>query len=147
MTSAAAPGVPFGTKLHQVAEANPDGPGIIFAAEDGSERTVTFGELDRRSTQLARVLMSRGLTVGDFMAVCLRNSPEHLVATFAGWKAGAVVVPMRWNLPDWEREPRAGGHRSPPDGRRRARGPLRGGGVGLDQSRSGGDAPAGMGDL
>ena len=105
MTSAAPlPGIPFGTKLHQVAEANPDGPGIIFAAADGSERTVTFGELDERSTQLARVLMSRGLTVGDFMVVCLRNSPEHLVATFAGWKAGAVVVPMRWNLPDWERE-------------------------------------------
>ena len=105
MTSAATgPGVPFGTKLHQVAEANPDGPAIIFAAEDGSERTVTFGELDQRSTQLARVLMSRGLTVGDFMVVCLRNSPEHLVATFAGWKVGAVVVPMRWNLPDWERD-------------------------------------------
>ncbi len=94
-------GLPFGTKLHQVAEANPGGPAIIFAAEDGSERSVTFGELDRRSTQLARVLVSRGLTVGDFMAVCLRNSPEHLVATFAGWKVGAVVVPMRWNLPAW----------------------------------------------
>jgi len=105
MTSApAVPGVPFGTKLHQVAEADPDRPAILFVAEDGSERTVTFGELDQRSTQLARVLMSRGLTVGDFMVVGLPNSPEHLVATFAGWKVGAVVVPMRWNLPDWERD-------------------------------------------
>ena len=38
------------------------------------------------------------------MVVGLPNSPEHLVATFAGWKVGAVVVPMRWNLPDWERD-------------------------------------------
>ncbi len=97
-------GVPFGTQIHQVAEADPGRVGIVFAAEDGSERTVTFGELDERSTQLARVLSERGLTVGDHLAVCLRNSPEHLVATFAGWKVGAVVVPMRGNLPEWERD-------------------------------------------
>ncbi len=97
-------GVPFGTKIRQVAQADPDGVGIVFAAEDGSERTVTFGELDERSTQLARVLAARGLGIGDALAVCLRNSPEHLVATFAGWKVGAVVIPVRWNLPHWERE-------------------------------------------
>ena len=101
MTSA---GVPFGTKIHQVAQADPDGVALVFAAQDGSERTVTFGELDDRSTQLARVLSARGLTVGDHVAVSLPNSPEHLVATFAGWKVGAVVVPMRWNLPEWERD-------------------------------------------
>ena len=67
MTSA---GVPFGTKIHQVALADPEGVAIVFAAEDGSERTVTFGELDDRSTQLARVLSARGLTVGDHVAVC-----------------------------------------------------------------------------
>ena len=89
----------------------------MFAAEDGSERTVTFGELDGRSTQLARVLSAGGLTVGDSMAVALPNSPEHLVATFAGWKVGAVVVPMRWNLPEWERDRVLGGHRSPADRR------------------------------
>ncbi len=104
MTSATSDGTPFGTKIHQVAEANPDGVAIIFAAEDGSERTVTFGELDRRSTQLARVLSARGLTAGDPLVVSLPNSPEHIVATFAGWKVGALVVPMRWNLPDWERD-------------------------------------------
>ena len=104
MTSATTSGTPFGTKIHQVAEANPDGVAITFAAEDGSERTITFGELDRRSTQLARVFSSRGLTAGDPLVVCLPNSPEHLVATFAGWKVGALVVPMRSNLPDWERD-------------------------------------------
>jgi bile acid-coenzyme A ligase len=105
MTSVAAPsGTPFGTKIRQIAEANPDGVGLVFVAEDGSERTVTFGELDARSTQLARVMSSRGLTVGQHMVVSLKNSPEHLIATFAGWKVGAVVIPMRWNLPDWERE-------------------------------------------
>jgi bile acid-coenzyme A ligase len=105
MTSAASEtGVPFGTKIHLAAEANPDGIGLIFAAESGGERAVTFRELDDRSTQLARVLLARGLTIGDHLVVCLANSPEHLIATFAGWKVGAVVIPMRWNLPDWERD-------------------------------------------
>ncbi len=59
--------------------------------------------MDERSTQLARVLAERGVGVGDYLAVCLRNSPEHMISCFAGWKIGAVVVPMRWDLPDWER--------------------------------------------
>ncbi|HEX4216863.1 MAG TPA: AMP-binding protein [Acidimicrobiales bacterium] len=96
-------GVPFGTKIHDVATKDPDGVGVIFAAEDGSERAVTWRQLDERSTQLARVLAERGLGVGEYLAVCLRNSPEHLMACFAGWKVGAVIVPMRWDLPNWER--------------------------------------------
>ncbi len=96
-------GVPYGTQIHEVATKDPDGIGVIFVAEDGSERRVTWRELDDRSTQLARVLAERGIQVGEYLAICLRNSPEHLMACFAGWKVGAVVVPMRWDLPDWER--------------------------------------------
>ena len=104
MTSATSDvSVPFGTKLHQTAMAMPDSTAIIFAAQDGSERIVTFGEVDDRSTKLARVLVGEGLTVGDFVAISLPNGPEHLIASFAGWKVGAVVIPMRSDLPDWER--------------------------------------------
>ena len=103
MTSVVTEGVPFGTQIRRIAEADPDGIGVIFAAEDGTEREVTWRELDERSTQLAHVFVEQGLTVGDILAVCIRNSPEHLMACFAGWKAGAAVVPMRWDLPEWER--------------------------------------------
>jgi bile acid-coenzyme A ligase len=103
MTSVVTEGVPFGTQIRRIAEADPDGIGVVFAAEGGTEREVTWRELDERSTQLAHVFVAHGLTVGDILAVCLRNSPEHLMACFAGWKAGAAVVPMRWDLPEWER--------------------------------------------
>src|ERR1700734_2003778 len=96
-------GVPYGTQIRRIAEADPDGVGILFVAEDGAERQVTWRELDERSTQLAHVFVARGLQVGDFIAISLRNSPEHLMACFGGWKAGATVVPMRWDLPEWER--------------------------------------------
>ena len=33
-------GVPYGTQIHRIAEADPDGIAIIFAAEDGTERLV-----------------------------------------------------------------------------------------------------------
>jgi bile acid-coenzyme A ligase len=102
-TIAIGAGVPYGTQIHRIAAADPDGVGIIFVAEDGSERQVTWRELDDRSTQLAHVFVDRGLQLGDFIAVSLRNSPEHLMACFGAWKAGAVVVPMRWDLPEWER--------------------------------------------
>ena len=97
-------GVPFGTQIHRMAEEHPGEVALIFAAEDGGERTVTWDEIDVRSTQVARVLAGRGLGQGDILAICLRNSPEHIIASFAAWKVGAVVVPMRWDLPDWERE-------------------------------------------
>jgi bile acid-coenzyme A ligase len=100
---AEAGGVPYGTQIHRVAEDQGDGTAVIFAAEDGSERTVSFREIDERSTQLAHVLAGRGMQVGDYLAVSLRNSPEHLMACFGGWKVGAVVIPMRWDLPEWER--------------------------------------------
>ena len=103
MTSVMAGGVPFGTQIRLVAEDDPEGVGIIFAAEDGADREVTWRELDERSTQIAHVFVEHGLRVGDHLAVCLRNSPEHLMVSFAGWKVGATVVPMRWDLPEWER--------------------------------------------
>ncbi len=96
-------GTPYGTRIHQVAMEHPDRTAVLFSAEDGSERAVSWRELDDRSTQLARVLADHGMQIGDYLSICLKNSPEHLIACFAGWKVGAVVIPMRWDLPEWER--------------------------------------------
>ncbi len=95
-------GLPYGSQLHQVAASRRDELAVIFVAEDGHERLVSWGEVDDRSTQLARVLAEEGLAAGDSLAIALKNSPEHLFTCFAGWKVGATVVPMRWDLPDWE---------------------------------------------
>jgi bile acid-coenzyme A ligase len=95
-------GVPYGTRIRQLGAERPEQVAIVFIAQDGSERHVTWEELDTRSTQLARVLATRRLGVGDRLGIKLRNSPEHIITTFAGWKLGAVVVPVRWDLPEWE---------------------------------------------
>jgi bile acid-coenzyme A ligase len=85
-----------------LAALKPDDLALVFAAEDGSEREISWRELDERSTQVARALAEMGLGLGDRLAIGLRNSPEHLFAAFGGWKLGSVVVPLRWDLPDWE---------------------------------------------
>jgi bile acid-coenzyme A ligase len=96
--------IPYGSRIRQLGEERPDQTAIVFVAEDGSERVVPWSELHARSTQIARGLAARGLGEGDRLGIELHNCPEHIFTTFAGWKLGAVVVPVRWDLPDWELE-------------------------------------------
>ena len=77
---------------------------LVHVAADGTERTFTWAELDRRSSQLAGALAERGLGFGDRLGIALANTPHFVLAGFAAWKLGAVPVPMRWDLPDWELE-------------------------------------------
>jgi bile acid-coenzyme A ligase len=71
-------------------------------AIDGTDRAVTWEWLDRRSSQLAGALRDRGVGFGDRVGLGLRNSPEFVISVFATWKLGAVPVPVRWDVPDWE---------------------------------------------
>lgn len=94
--------ISYGARIHQLAGQNGDGNALIFAADDGSERRLSWREIDEASTRVARRLAAAGLGAGDRAAVKLHNSPEMILAVFAAWKVGAVVVPVRWDLPDWE---------------------------------------------
>ena len=69
---------------------------------DGSEPGFSWPALDRRSSQVAAAFAARGLRQGDRLAVALRNSPEFIFSVLAAWKLGAVPVPVRWDIPDWE---------------------------------------------
>jgi len=58
------------------------------------EVSVTFGELDRRSNQLAHHLRALGLPVEGKAAVCLERSTDMVVAILATLKAGGAYVPL-----------------------------------------------------
>lgn len=92
------------SRLHRIALDRPDEIGYWHIGLDGSEPGFTWDWLDRRSSQLAGVLAGRGLGFGDRVAIGLRNSPQFMLSVFAAWKLGAVPVPVRWDLPDWELE-------------------------------------------
>ncbi len=73
-------------------------------AIDGGESSFTWLDLHRRSNQVAAALAERGLGFGDRMGLGLRNSPQFVLCVLAAWKLGAVPVPVRWDVPDWELE-------------------------------------------
>ncbi|HEV3352454.1 MAG TPA: class I adenylate-forming enzyme family protein [Acidimicrobiales bacterium] len=94
--------VPIGRRIRDRAAEHPSEIVLVHVSADGREQSFTWPELDRRSTQLAGALAERGLGLGDLLGIGLRNSPQFVLAAFAAWKVGAVPVPMRWDLPEWE---------------------------------------------
>lgn len=95
--------VTYGRRLTQLAEANPDGCALVFAADDGGERIVTWRELDALAAKAAHLLDTFGAGPGRTVAIGLPNCVEHIAVTWGAWKAGATVVPIRHDLPSWER--------------------------------------------
>jgi bile acid-coenzyme A ligase len=105
MTEGSPEQVSYGRRLSMLATQHDEGDvAVTFAAEHGGETPVTWRELEARANQMAHFLASRGLGDGDLIVVALRNSPEHLFTTFGAWKLGASVLPLRWDLPEWERD-------------------------------------------
>lgn len=94
--------VSIARRVGQLAAEQPDQPVYRQVTQDGSEVAFTWPELDRRSSQLAGALAARGLHPGDRLGLGVRNSPQFVLSVLAAWKLGAVPVPVRWDVPDWE---------------------------------------------
>jgi fatty-acyl-CoA synthase len=71
------------------AQTHPDRPAIVMAA---SGETITFAELDARSNQVARLLRSRGIGIGETVALCLENHPWFFCLTWGFQRAGVHYV-------------------------------------------------------
>ncbi|MFN3516757.1 MAG: acyl-CoA synthetase [Novosphingobium sp.] len=71
------------------AKTQPDRPAIIMA---GSGETITFAELDRRSNQVAQLLRSRGIKIGDTVALCMENHPWFFCLTWGFQRSGVHYV-------------------------------------------------------
>lgn len=95
--------ISFGRRIRQLAASRGDQVGLILASESGEEQVFSWREIDRRSTQVGRLLASHGLRADATVAVGLPNSPQHVFVTLGAWKLGACVLPIRWDLPAWER--------------------------------------------
>jgi long-chain acyl-CoA synthetase len=71
----------------------PDRPALITACGNR-----TFGELNAHANRLARALRSRGLGVGDSVAVMCTNRPEFMEVVLAAQRAGLRLTPINWHL-------------------------------------------------
>lgn len=79
--------------IRRTAAAHPDDPAIV-----GEGRSVTFGELDTRSSQVAAGLVALGLDEGDRVAYLARNATEYWELFFGAAKAGVALVPLNFRL-------------------------------------------------
>lgn len=74
-------------------QGHPDRRAIVAA-----ERTVTYAELDDRSSQVAVALASVGVGRGDRVAFLSLNRIEYYETMLGAAKIGAVTVPINWRL-------------------------------------------------
>lgn len=95
--------VSLGRRLTDIAHAVPDRAAVILGTVDGRDEAIDYATLDRRSNRAARALAARGVTSDSRATLALGNSIDYFVATYAIWKLGACVFPMRGDLPEWER--------------------------------------------
>lgn len=68
-------------------------------AIDSWDGTLTYGQVEQYSTQLALVLRDSGIQHHDFVPVCFEKSRWTIVAVLAVMKAGATIVMMDPSLP------------------------------------------------
>ncbi|MDN3222037.1 non-ribosomal peptide synthetase [Pseudomonas nunensis] len=74
------------------------------AVSDDSGQVLSYTELNRQANQLAHRLIELGVDPDARVAVCLRRSPEMVIALLAILKAGGAYVPIDPDLPVSRRE-------------------------------------------
>jgi amino acid adenylation domain-containing protein len=78
----------------QQAARRPEAEALVF----GPER-LTYGELDRRSNQVAQFLRSNGLRPQEMVGVCMEPSADWVVALLGILKAGGTYAPIDPKFP------------------------------------------------
>jgi len=73
---------------------NPASLALIVEDDHGQVRNWTFGELDRASARLANALAALGVRPGDRVGVLLSQGAELAIVHLAGYRMGAIVLPL-----------------------------------------------------
>ena len=71
------------------AATTPDAIALVF-----EQRSMSYGELNRRANQLAHRLIALGVGPDDRVALCLERGMDMVVALLATLKAGGAYVPL-----------------------------------------------------
>ena len=89
----------FGDQLRRNAVRLGDRAAIVALHSPLHERRVlTYRELNERANRLANSFASRGVGLGDVVAIMGRNSPESIVAFWAAAKLGAAVTGVNYTF-------------------------------------------------
>lgn len=67
---------------------------LVHEDTSGNVTRMSFADLDKASAQVANLLQSYGVKVGDQVATMLPRTPELLTIVLAIWRIGAVYQPL-----------------------------------------------------
>ncbi|AEY65142.1 amino acid adenylation domain-containing protein [Clostridium sp. BNL1100] len=73
---------------------NPEAKAVIFG-----EKSLTYGELDKKSSQVAYLLHTKGISTGNIIGIMLERSLEMIIGIFGIIKSGAAYLPISPELP------------------------------------------------
>jgi aspartate racemase len=92
--------IPSDKCVHELVEGQvslaPDSIAIVQ-----EERTLTYAELNERANQLAHYLQKKGVGPEAVIGICLKRSPELMIALLGVLKAGGACLPLD---PEYPRE-------------------------------------------
>ena len=60
--------------------------------------TLSYGELEARSNQVAQTLRAAGLGVGSNVAVLMENRTEYFEVAWGALRSGMLLTPINWHL-------------------------------------------------
>lgn len=89
----------FHEKIHENAGLYPESPAVILG-----EKIMTYGELDKRSDEIAAELSAAGVGAGDIVPVTLPRGPEWIAYAVGIMKSGAAYTPITPAMPPARRE-------------------------------------------
>src|SRR5258708_5642239 len=78
-----------GDALRRSAARAPEQRAILFQG-----RELSYAQLDALTNRFARLLLAKGTSRGEAVAIFAANSPEFVAAFFACARIGAVLVPI-----------------------------------------------------
>ena len=80
--------------LTDQAQRQPDANAIL-----GTQQRIKYGELEKESNQLARILKAHGCTKGNRVSLFMPKSPEAILSIMGILKADCVYVPLDTDSP------------------------------------------------
>jgi fatty-acyl-CoA synthase len=75
-----------------------EAPDRLAAVMTGTGQTLSYGDLERRSAQLARVLHETGLRPGDAVALLTENSLRAFEVYWAAMRSGLYITAVNYRL-------------------------------------------------
>ncbi|MCG5057487.1 MAG: amino acid adenylation domain-containing protein [Limnoraphis sp. WC205] len=79
----------------------PDAVALNFTTDESfhSKKSITYQELNIKANQLAHYLQKQGIKPEVLVGICIKRSPELLIAILAVLKTGGAYVPLDLNYP------------------------------------------------